>query len=147
MSWIGPLLSALVGGVTGNIANKSAIQNQQNAMNNALSQEGQGQQKAQAGLNAFAQNSPFNKIAAPTAPQAVTAQSSPTLPVPGQPGQGQPGQGGAPGGQGGIPPQLLQALMAAKQGGGQPGMQRPQLSQGNPNVSAQQLTPRLYGQG
>jgi hypothetical protein len=154
MSFLIPLIaSSLISGVMQNVQNKSANQNQQNSMNNALSITGQNQQKAQSGLNQWNNNNPFAKMQAPQAPQQVGAGASMQAPPP----PGQPGQGG----QQGIPPALLQALQAAMSGqggataipGGQPpqqggGMRFPQAtqSQGAPTQNLQSILSQFYGQ-
>ncbi len=144
MSFLPALGVDVVGTILQNIQNKAAIQNQQNAENNALSITGQNGAAANAALNRLYANNPFYQASAPTAPTPVSGQGAPTMqgptPTPAPPGQGQvggpaapaaaaaPQAGQAPGGrQGQISPQLVAALMRALQPkpGGQPGAQPP----------------------
>ena len=156
MGFLPALGMALLGGITGNINNKAANQNELNAQNNAFSQTNQAGQKATGALNQFWNNNPFYKMQAPNAPQAVSAQGAPTLQAPPP-----PGQGGQQGGPPQLPPALMQALMQARQGGGtqsqggQPnGMPQsgqvsfPQAppSQGAPQANLQALLSQMYGQ-
>jgi hypothetical protein len=164
MSWIGPLVSAGLGAVTGNIAAKGAAQNAQNAQNIGLARNVGAGATATGALNNYWSQNPFYKMQAPSAPGAVSGQGAPSMQAPAPTaapaGQGQAGGPAPPGAQGGqaqgqIPPQLLAALKAAMAGrqGGQPGGQRPpgmQLPQSpqiaQPMQNPQALLQHIYGQ-
>jgi hypothetical protein len=136
MSFLGALGSAILGGVTGNIANKAAIQNQQNAENNALNITNQNTARAQGQLSSFWAQNPFNRLSAPTGAAPVTGAGAPTMGI---------------GGNG-----LMQALMlasgqpqggAAPQTGGMPNAQAamPNMQAGMPSFG-QQGQPQQGGQ-
>lgn len=104
MSWLTALGSALLGGITSNIANKAAIKNQENAENNALNITNQNTARAQGQLGSFWSRNPFNKLQPVQGPQMAGGAGAPTMGI------------GGPG--------LIQALMLAS---GQPqGQQMPQ---------------------
>lgn len=164
MSFLGPLISGIVGDISGNVAGKAGAQNAQNAQNIGLGRNRAAGATATGALDNYWSSNPFYKMQAPQAPGAVSGGQSPSMQAPaptaapaGQGQAGGPPQAAAqPQGQGGqqIPPQLLAALrqaMMAKQGqAGQqrpPGMQLPQSPQiAQPMQNPQAMLQQMYGQ-
>jgi hypothetical protein len=139
MSWIGPLISALVGGVTTNIANKGAAQNADNAQNIGLARNAQAGAAATGALNNYWKANPFFNMKPPSAPGVVSGAGAPSMQAPPPPGTPAPQE------QGHIPPELLAALHAAMQAGPQGG--QPPQQPGPPVMRMPSSPPRLYGQG
>lgn len=108
MSWPTALGTALLGGIASNIAQKSAIKNQENAENNALNITNQNTARAQGQLRSFWANNPFNKMSPVQGPAPVSGQGAPTM--------------------GALGPGLMQALLMAN---GQPAQ-----TSGMPNAAA-----------